>query len=73
MLSLIVVALHFVFSITIDGNKKFSVIGLFYSPITGPEGNIEYLLYLNNDAAGQSCHTEQIISDTVEAAHKNLT
>ena len=27
-------------------NAQFKVIGLDYSPIKGPEGNIEYLLYL---------------------------
>lgn len=29
----------------------FSVLGLDYSPIRGPEGNIEYLLYMKNKAA----------------------
>ena len=34
----------------------FSVLGLTYSPVKGPEGNIEYLLYLEkSDAPGQQC------------------
>ena len=30
-------------------NNGFSVSGLDYSPVKGPEGNIEYLLYMEND------------------------
>ena len=34
----------------------FSVLGLTYSPVKGPEGNIEYLLYLEkSDAPGRQC------------------
>lgn len=39
----------------IDNN--FSISGLSYSPVKGPEGNIEYLLYLKN------IPSEKIISD----------
>ncbi len=47
--------------------------GLDYSPIKGPEGNIEYLLYLKNsaDAEGLADLEERII-DTVEKSHINL-
>lgn len=31
----------------------FSVLGLTYSPIKGPEGNIEYLLYISKDKSKQ--------------------
>jgi len=31
--------------------NSFSVLGLTYSPVKGPEGNIEYLLYLQNSTA----------------------
>ena len=30
-------------------NNNLSVLGLEYSPIKGPEGNIEYLIYVKND------------------------
>ncbi len=49
----------------------FSVIGLDFSPVKGPEGNIEYLLYMKNDGAGDispDIYPEQ----TVEAAHTEL-
>lgn len=49
----------------------FSVLGLDYSPIKGPEGNIEYLLYL------QKSDIAEIIADIdiealVKASHSNL-
>lgn len=48
----------------------FSVAGLSFSPITGPEGNIEYLLYLIN---GLSEINAQInVLDLVKSAHDNL-
>ncbi len=48
----------------------YSVAGLSFSPITGPEGNIEYLLYLiNGDMAKKA---EIIVSDAVKSAHATL-
>ena len=38
----------------------FSVMGLQFSPIKGPEGNIEYLIYLNKSA-------NPIVSENVNA------
>ncbi len=38
----------------------FSVMGLQFSPIKGPEGNIEYLIYLNKT-------TEPVVSENVNA------
>ena len=46
---------------------------LEYSPIKGPEGNIEYLLYLQNHRTGE--HFENVPvnpSAVVEAAHGEL-
>lgn len=65
----------------------FAVKGLTYSPIKGPEGNIEYLVYLEKteqfsaedflkeesfeeEALEESL--EQLVSDTVRAAHQEL-
>lgn len=55
--------LHFIFS------------GLDFSPIKGPEGNIEYLLYLKKEE--NSSETENILTDNqieqvVSAAHQSL-
>lgn len=51
----------------------FEVLNLEFSPIKGPEGNIEYLLYLQNHESGENypnaaADPEQI----VEAAHREL-
>lgn len=47
----------------------FSTAGLSFSPVKGPEGNIEYLLYL---LKGSMQCREIDISSTVELAHKEL-
>lgn len=47
----------------------FSAAGLSFSPVKGPEGNIEYLLYL---LKGREAGAEIDISATVELAHKEL-
>ena len=47
----------------------FEILGLDYSPIKGPEGNIEYLLYLGKNTGG-SCAPD--IAAVVEAAHEGL-
>lgn len=47
----------------------FSVYGLDYSPIKGPEGNIEYLIYLKK-GGNESISVD--IEEVVEASHKEL-
>ena len=46
----------------------FAAAGLEFSPITGPKGNIEFLLYLSCDAAEA---TEFDIRAVVDAAHRS--
>lgn len=51
----------------------FGVLNLEFSPIKGPEGNIEYLLYLQNSMEG--LETEQAVINPgviVEEAHQSL-
>lgn len=49
----------------------FAVKGLDYSPIKGPEGNIEYLIFLQKtDSEGGL--SDEIIDQTVAAAHESL-
>jgi 23S rRNA (cytidine1920-2'-O)/16S rRNA (cytidine1409-2'-O)-methyltransferase len=55
----------------------FLIRGLDYSPIRGPEGNIEYLLFLEKPAAAQTSDAEQSagaehIAAIVSAAHGEL-
>lgn len=47
----------------------FTVAGLDYSPIKGPEGNIEYLMYVTKHAAPE-CETTA--AEVVEASHAEL-
>ncbi len=46
--------------ISLAVENGFSVMGLQFSPIKGPEGNIEYLIYLNKS-------TEPVVSENVNA------
>lgn len=48
-----------------------NVINLDYSPIKGPEGNIEYLLYLDKNC-DSDLNTDNLIYSTVEQSHKFL-
>lgn len=51
----------------------FEILNLEFSPIKGPEGNIEYLLHLQNRGEGQTCPEYQVNPQTVvEAAHQSL-
>ena len=54
--------------------RTFLVVkGLTYSPIKGPEGNIEYLLYLRKNSANcKGIILEDLIKNTVEEAHIQL-
>ncbi len=47
----------------------FTVLGLDFSPIKGPEGNIEYLIYLRN---GSYENASVDIGSVVEASHTQL-
>ena len=49
----------------------FSVLGLDYSPIKGPEGNIEFLMYVEKNSAPIGLSVEQI-NMVVERAHQSL-
>ena len=55
----------------------FKVLGISFSPVRGPEGNIEYLIYLGkgsediNAIPYSSIHRNDII-EVVESAHKEL-
>ena len=54
----------------------FEVLGLDYSPIRGPEGNIEYLMHLKKPEEGAektgSIVTEEQIKELVGASHSRL-
>ena len=48
----------------------FSVSGLEYSPIKGPEGNIEFLLFVRHN--GKPSLDEEAVDRVVKAAHETL-
>ena len=51
----------------------FRAAGLSYSPVKGPEGNIEYLLYLyKTNGGGETALMREEIASVVAAAHKEL-
>ena len=49
----------------------FSVMGLDFSPIKGPEGNIEFLMYVEKATPVQGLSAE-IIDAVVQQAHQSL-
>ena len=56
------------------GSLGFEIRGLDFSPIRGPEGNIEYLLYVKNGTAPMEELSEELkvqIRQVVEDAHQN--
>ena len=53
----------------------FSILGLTFSPIKGPEGNIEYLVYLKKEEKAPETDRETILDvakKTVEEAFGTL-
>ena len=51
----------------------FQILNLEFSPIKGPEGNIEYLVHLKNYEEGTVCdHAQVDPKDIVEQAHQAL-
>lgn len=46
--------------------------GINFSPIKGPEGNIEYLIYLTKDKDYDQCIQEDFVSNVVSEAHELL-
>ena len=49
----------------------FHILNLEYSPIKGPEGNIEYLVYIRKEAEGSREESVDVHA-VVEAAHGEL-
>jgi len=52
--------------------QGFSILHLSFSPIKGPEGNIEYLVHLKKDAQS-ACDVAIHAAQVVEAAHGTLS
>jgi 23S rRNA (cytidine1920-2'-O)/16S rRNA (cytidine1409-2'-O)-methyltransferase len=50
----------------------FEVVGMNFSPITGPKGNIEFLLALRKSNIQTIQDIESVVTDTVKQAHSSL-
>ena len=48
----------------------FKILGLTFSPVKGPEGNIEFLSHISLDAAAEGIHVDT--AETVNQAHMTL-
>ncbi len=65
-------AVHRAVTVACCGHAKrngFAVRGLSWSPIRGPEGNIEYLMWLSREA-GEDIDIEREADRVVEASHR---
>lgn len=49
-----------------------SVSGITYSPIRGPAGNIEYLLWINEDGGEAASYADDIAERVVDEAHREF-
>ncbi len=50
----------------------FEICGINFSPVKGPEGNIEYLAYLKKNFAAREIDLAEEILSVVESAHEEL-
>ncbi len=50
----------------------FSILNLTYSPVKGPEGNIEYLLHLSNNPGKAEEIDSKFLCEIVQEAHSSL-
>ena len=53
-------------------DNELNIIGLDYSPIKGPEGNREYLVYFTKDKNYKGDFTKEAIQITVDESHSQL-
>ena len=52
---------------------QFEVLGLSFSPIKGPEGNIEYLLHIRKKSEVVEMQDWSVVDAIVEKSHQNLS
>jgi len=56
---------------TFVAENGFKVLGVDFSPIKGPEGNIEYLMFIKKNDVGEMLW-EGSVAELVERSHENL-
>ncbi|SES70688.1 23S rRNA (cytidine1920-2'-O)/16S rRNA (cytidine1409-2'-O)-methyltransferase [Natronincola peptidivorans] len=58
--------------LTFTKSLDLKIIGFSYSPIKGPEGNIEYLLYISDKSNDSIEITEDNVNRIIEVSHEEL-
>jgi 23S rRNA (cytidine1920-2'-O)/16S rRNA (cytidine1409-2'-O)-methyltransferase len=58
---------------TFAAETGFHILGLDYSPIKGPEGNIEYLLYMQKETGKEQTAPLDLIGEVAAKAHGTLS
>ena len=58
--------------LTCAQNLHFKIFGLDFSPIKGPEGNIEYLTFLSKNFDVDAINLDEKINAVIDAAHSIL-
>ena len=59
-------------SVNFHQHMGFKICGIDFSPIKGPEGNIEYLAYLSKNVAAREINFAEKINFVVDTAHEVL-
>lgn len=54
--------------VALSAELEFTILGLTFSPVKGPEGNIEFLAHLTKDAASGICPDTAAVVDQAHAA-----
>lgn len=52
--------------------NHFDILGLDFSPVKGPKGNIEYLIYLQKTAGEAQNHSDASVQELVRKSHETL-
>lgn len=58
---------------TFASENGFLVLGLTFSPIKGPEGNIEYLMHIRKAETGELQIDQESITELVRLSHESLS
>lgn len=58
--------------INLSDELSLAPIGLTFSPIKGPEGNIEYLIWLKKNGESQKDKLLAMVNDVIQKAHDDL-
>ncbi len=59
-------------TVSFSQSLGFEILGCSFSPIKGPEGNIEYLLHLGHKTGKYTELSKEVILQVIQASHENL-